>query len=243
MRLIEESNPDYESCANCIHSDDSEEICVLRRCIHAVSRLKECYVPKSPTIEPERKTGKYHDPFGNPIYVYVRVDDKTVAIKADDLQKALDYVTEHGEEVTIKGRREAVDTAISALQEQEETVSRKVYEQISWERDIAVMQLKDLGYGLGEKIRTDGDTISRRAAIDALDEQIKFCDNALCDFNISLKDEYAVKVEKASLCAYKEILEDLPSAQPTPCEFCKHNNIADDKACLMCSAERRTDDT
>ena len=60
------------------------------------------------------------------------------------------------------------------------------------------------------------DTISRRAAIDALDEQIKFCDNALCDFNISLKDEYAVKVERASLCAYKEILEDLPSAQPEP---------------------------
>lgn len=58
MRLIEESNPDYESCADCIHSDDSEEICVLRRCIHAVSRLKECYVPKSSTIE---RTGKWID--------------------------------------------------------------------------------------------------------------------------------------------------------------------------------------
>lgn len=58
------------------------------------------------------------------------------------------------------------------------------------------------------------DSIDRQAAIDALDEQIKFCDNALCDFNISLKDEYAVKVERASLCAYKEILEDLPSVQP-----------------------------
>ena len=58
------------------------------------------------------------------------------------------------------------------------------------------------------------DLISRTQAIDALDEQIKFCDNALCDFNISLKDEYAVKVERASLCAYKEILEDLPPAQP-----------------------------
>lgn len=59
-----------------------------------------------PPAQSERKTGKYHDPFGNPIYVYVRVGDKTVAIKADDLQKALDYVTEHGEEVTIEGRRE-----------------------------------------------------------------------------------------------------------------------------------------
>jgi hypothetical protein len=30
-------------------------------------------------------------------------------------------------------------------------VSRVAYEQIMWERDTAVQQLKDLGYGLGEK--------------------------------------------------------------------------------------------
>lgn len=47
MIQIEESNPSFESCFDCIHSDDSEEICILRRCIHAVSQLKECYVPKS----------------------------------------------------------------------------------------------------------------------------------------------------------------------------------------------------
>ena len=67
MRLIEEANHDYESCAACVHSDDSEEICVLRRCIHAVSRLKECYVPKSPAIEPERKNGKWIDDEGNAV--------------------------------------------------------------------------------------------------------------------------------------------------------------------------------
>lgn len=55
------------------------------------------------------KDDKYHDPFGNPIYVYMRVGDKTVTIKADDLQKALDYVTEHGEEVTIEGRSDNND--------------------------------------------------------------------------------------------------------------------------------------
>jgi len=45
-----------------------------------------------------------------------------------------------------------------------------------------------------------------------------------------------------SLIDDKEPLyENCPSAQPTPCEFCKHNNIADDKACLMCSAERRSE--
>lgn len=31
-------------------------------------------------------------------------------------------------------------------------VSLGVYEQIRWERDIAIEQLKELGYGLGEKI-------------------------------------------------------------------------------------------
>lgn len=38
-------------------------------------------------------------------------------------------------------------------------------EQIKWERDTAIQQLADLGYGLGEKPRRD-DCISRKAAID-----------------------------------------------------------------------------
>ena len=41
-------------------------------------------------------------------------------------------------------------------------------EQIKWERDVAIEQLKKLGYGLGEKIRAEKDCISRQAAIDAL---------------------------------------------------------------------------
>ena len=32
-------------------------------------------------------------------------------------------------------------------------VSRAAYEQIMWERDVAIQQLQDLGYGLGEKPR------------------------------------------------------------------------------------------
>ena len=37
--------------------------------------------------------------------------------------------------------------------EEERTVSRGVFDQIRWERDVAVDQLKQLGYSLGEKIR------------------------------------------------------------------------------------------
>lgn len=61
--------------------------------------------------------------------------------------------------------------------------------------------------------RTTDDCISREAAIDALDEQIEQCNKALCSFDISPKDEYAIKVERASLEAYKEQLENMPSAQ------------------------------
>lgn len=58
------------------------------------------------------------------------------------------------------------------------------------------------------------DCVSRQAAIDTLDGQIEQCDKALGSFDISMKDEYAVKVERASLTAYKEQLEYLPSVQP-----------------------------
>ena len=53
MIQIEESNPSFESCSDCIYSDDSEETCILRRCIHAVAQLNECYVPK------QRKRGHW----------------------------------------------------------------------------------------------------------------------------------------------------------------------------------------
>lgn len=33
-------------------------------------------------------------------------------------------------------------------------VSREVFEQVKWERDVAIEQLKELGYGLGEKPKT-----------------------------------------------------------------------------------------
>ena len=58
------------------------------------------------------------------------------------------------------------------------------------------------------------DTISRQMALDALDEQIEQCNKALGLFDISPKDEYAIKVERASLEAYKEQLENIPAAQP-----------------------------
>lgn len=55
---------------------------------------------------------------------------------------------------------EANEKAIQALEQQPNYL-----EQIKWERDIAIGQLEQLGYSLGEKIKTDGDCISREQAV------------------------------------------------------------------------------
>lgn len=56
-------------------------------------------------------------------------------------------------------------------------------------------------------------TISRQVAIDMLDEQIELC-NASLHKGVPEKDAYAIKVERASLMAYREKLEFLPFVQP-----------------------------
>lgn len=80
----------------------------------------------------------------------------------------------------------------------------------------------------------DEDLIFRKAAIDALDEQIELCNRALGAFCISLKDEYAIKVERASLRAYKEQLKNLLSVQPEPCEDTISRQEAKNAICNAC---------
>ena len=79
-----------------------------------------------------------------------------------------DYIRREDAINVIKG----IDSSFVKYIEQlpsADVVNREVVSQIQWERDTAISQLKDLGYGLGEKIRTDADTISRQAAIDAIE--------------------------------------------------------------------------
>ena len=70
------------------------------------------------------------------------------------------------------------------------------------------------GFAQAQKGKMMSDLISRQVAIDALDEQTEQCNKALGSFDISPKDEYAIKVERASLKAYKEQLENFPPAEP-----------------------------
>lgn len=52
---IQKPSEDFDSCSDCIHAADSKEICILRRCVHAIAELKECYEQK----QPERKRGRW----------------------------------------------------------------------------------------------------------------------------------------------------------------------------------------
>ena len=87
-------------------------------------------------------------------------EEKESRMTNEEALKILDTIPTIGDQV------DALEMAIKALEQ--DTVSRAVYLQCAWERDVAIEQLKELGYSFGEKIRTDNDTISRQAAIDAV---------------------------------------------------------------------------
>lgn len=58
-----------------------------------------------------------------------------------------------------------VENLPSAEKADGDLVSKSVLDQIKWERDVAISQLHDLGYELGEKPRVDGDLINRQSVI------------------------------------------------------------------------------
>lgn len=64
--------------------------------------------------------------------------------------------------------KEALKIAIAALSAvpREDAISRGVFEQVMWKRDVAIDQLKELGYGFGEKPRTGWIPITYRPATD-----------------------------------------------------------------------------
>ena len=40
---IDPTADEYAGCFNCVHAADSESMCILRCCKHAIHTLKECY--------------------------------------------------------------------------------------------------------------------------------------------------------------------------------------------------------
>lgn len=82
----------------------------------------------------------------------------------------------------------------------------EIIEQIKWERDVAIEQLKELGYGLGEKIRTSEDCISR--------EYILSKAHCCCD-------DFA---DDEPCCVDVDDIKNAPSVQPTA----KENLVVED---------------
>lgn len=94
---------------------------------------------------------------------------------------------------------------------------RGYIEQIKWERDLAIRQLADLGYGLGEKPRANGDLISRQAAI-----------KAICEDGTWLESQGCTEITMAERKQRDaDILGELPYAQTdiVRCKDCQHWGI------------------
>ena len=96
-------------------------------------------------------------------------------------------------------RHTYLDQIVGIIEDLPSAQPKGYTDQLRWERDTAIQQLKELGYGLGEKPRTDGDTISRQAAIDAALEAADDWDGG-CNKS---RDKYITSA-----------LIELPSAQP-----------------------------
>lgn len=66
-----------------------------------------------------------------------------------------------------KDFNEILDLVTKALEQEscDDTVSRGVFEQVMWERNAAIEQLRELGYELGQKIEPCEDCVSRQALL------------------------------------------------------------------------------
>ena len=130
---------------------------------------------------------------------------------------------------------EALQMAISALERIEglEGASK----QFMWERDIAISQLKELGYGFGQKIEPCEDAISREAL---LKKQYRIDDSA----TLSTRD--VVNVED---------IEDAPPVTPSrrkghwiktnsgyECSECAIESRSKSDFCQYCGAEMENSD-
>ena len=72
-----------------------------------------------------------------------------------------------------------------------------------------------------------------------------WCDLKTCELNhdCGWGNGHCLDPINADKCPYYKLLysesQRDQDKEPSPCEFCKHNDIADDMVCLKCPAERR----
>lgn len=129
---------------------------------------------------------------------YNRIDAIIAKYEIDD-----EYVT-----ITNSKDYDALRIARKALEQESsnDMVSRGVFEQVMWERNVAIEQLKELGYGFGERLRTDSDIISRKTVKSEYKRQLESDlkdDTRGIDFS-----------EFADCTAFNKFIDDIPSVEP-----------------------------
>ena len=110
-------------------------------------------------------------------------------------------------------------------------------DQIQWERDMAIKQLHDLGYGLGEKPRedannsnqevkksSDGDTVSRQAVIDFINGITNMDLKAKGGLVLGIKFMPAVKQEPCNDAVSRKALLHIFEEQCYPVHY-DHNSV------------------
>lgn len=106
---------------------------------------------------------------------------------------------------------EAIDYVIKALEQEpcDDCVSRGVFEQVVWERDTAIEQLRKLGYELGQKIEPCDDCVSRKAVIAEM--RNLYPDIPLVDFN-NARLKWTRKYKPYLDC--EKVVKSMPSVLP-----------------------------
>lgn len=144
-----------------------------------------------------------------------------------DRQDAIDTVTRYCNQYDLRELLADIEVLPSA-----EAVLKGTYEQVRWERDTALEQLKELGYSLGEKPRKS-DLISRQKAINTAEKMYSVCDTG----NITDYKDLVI-----------EALEVLPSAERVgywipigdgslhTCSVCGEKSCCKGNYCTDCGA-------
>lgn len=50
---------DFKGCGDCVHAEDDNALCILRKCSHAISELEDCYKPIGQWVESDISNEKY----------------------------------------------------------------------------------------------------------------------------------------------------------------------------------------
>ena len=131
---------------------------------------------------------------------------RKAAIKDAESWVAVDEYEKHLQKNVIEWLKEfpSAELGTNLAEVGTDCISRHVYEQCAWERNIAIEQLTELGYGLGEKIRTEKDCISRQAAIDYFVINVGFHD----------EDGYPIEDTDELRKIWTEYFDGIPSAEP-----------------------------